>query len=48
MKRITVWIYSKSDSAEQVSEKLREFLAQMGLRHMIVETCELVENGDNK
>jgi len=48
VKRITVWIDAKNDSVEQVREKLKEFLVQMGLRHMIVETCELRGAEDSK
>ncbi len=48
MKRITVWIDTKNDSVEEVREKLKEFLVQMGLRHRIVEPCELIEPDDNK
>jgi len=46
VKRITVWIDSKNSSVEQACEKLREFLAQMGLRYKIVEMCELIEPGE--
>lgn len=48
MKRITVWIDSKNDSVEQLREKLKEFLAQNGLRYKILETCEIIEPGEGK
>jgi hypothetical protein len=48
LKRITVWIDSKNDSVEQVRERLKEFLAQTGLRYKIVETCELIEPEESK
>jgi hypothetical protein len=48
VKRIIVWIDSRDDSVEQVLEKLKEFLAQTGLRYKIVDTCELIELKESK
>jgi len=48
MKRIIVWVDSKSDNVEQAREALKKFLSLAGLRYMIVETCELIEPEDGK
>jgi len=48
VKRITVWIDSRSDTVEQVQEKLKGFLVQSGIRYKIVEICELIEPGENQ
>lgn len=48
MKRITVWIDSKDDTAEKTLEKLKEFLAVNGIKHRIVEICELIESEEGK
>jgi len=48
VRRMIFWIDIKSDSVEQVREKLKEFLARIGLRYKIVETCELIEPGDKE
>jgi hypothetical protein len=48
VKRITLWIDSKNDTVEKTLEKLKEFLAVNGIRHKIVEICELIEPGEGK
>jgi len=48
VKRITVWIDSKNDGVEQIHKRLKELLAQNGIRYKIVETCELIELGESK
>jgi len=48
MKRIIVWVDSKSDNVEQARERLKEFLSSLELRYTIVEECELIEPEDGK
>jgi ABC-type uncharacterized transport system substrate-binding protein len=48
VKRITVWIDSKDANVEKTLEKLKEFLAVNGIRHKIVEVCELIEPREGK
>jgi len=48
MKRIIVWVDSKSDNVEQARERLKKFLSSLGLRYTIVEVCELIEPKDGK
>ena len=48
MKRIIVWVDSKNDDVEQVRKRLKKFLNSMGVRHTIVEVCELIEPEDGK
>jgi len=43
MKRIIVWVDSKSDKVEQARERLKKFLRLAGLRYTIVEVCEFIE-----
>lgn len=48
MKRIIVWVDIKSDDVEQVRERIKKFLRSIGLRHTIVEVCEIRELGESK
>jgi hypothetical protein len=48
VKRISVWIDSKNESADQVLAKLNEFLARTGLNYRIVEICEIVQSEESK
>jgi len=48
MKRIIVWVDSKSDDVEQACERLKKFLSSTGLRYTIVEVCELIEPEDGE
>ena len=48
MKRIIVWVDSKSDNVEQAREELKKFLSSFGIRYTIVEVCELIEPEDGK
>jgi hypothetical protein len=46
MKRIIVWVNSKSEGIEEVRKRLEKLLRSMGLRYTIVETCEVRELED--
>lgn len=48
MKRVIIWVDSKSDKVEEVREKLKKFLSSMGLRYTIVEVSEIMEPEDSK
>jgi len=48
MKRIIVWVDSKSDNVKRALEELKKFLSSLGLRQTIVEICELIEPEDGK
>lgn len=48
MKRVIIWVDSKSKDVEEVREKLKKFLGSIGLRYTIVQVCELKETENDK
>jgi len=40
---MTIWVDCKSENLEKLWEKLEKLLASLGLRHTIVDVCELME-----
>jgi hypothetical protein len=48
MKRIIIWVDTKSEEFEQVLKKLKKSLDSMGVKYSIVDVHELVELGETK
>lgn len=48
MKRIIIWVDSKSEKVDKTLENLRKLLSSTGLKYSIIDVCELAEQGDDK